>query len=73
MKCYWWHHYENYEQLLIYTAIIPIQSLVTYTRAELVSENILKGLKGIMQDDTTFQKTKLTKKVKIYSSVFLLW
>lgn len=72
IRWYWWHHYENYEQLLIYTGIIPIQSLLKYTRAELASENIIKGLKGIMQDDMTCQKIKLTKKVKMYSSVFLL-
>lgn len=72
IRWYRWHHYENYEQLLIYTGIIPIQSLLKYTRAELASENIIKGLKGIMQDDMTCQKIKLTKKVKMYSSVFLL-
>lgn len=62
IRWYRWHHYENYEQLLIYTGIIPIQSLLKYTRAELASENIIKGLKGIMQDDMTCQKIKVDQK-----------
>lgn len=56
----------------IYRDTIPIQTLLKYTRAELDSENIIKGLKGLMPYDINCQKIKMTKKKNLSSIILLM-